>query len=151
MDYCRLPSGPTFQDTDPVNPHPADVSFPRPSALGQQLLADLHGCDPRTLDDVALVERVLREAADLAGATVIQGLFHAFKPQGVSGSLVISESHLAIHTWPEYGVASLDFFTCSATVDTAAALEHCRAAFRAVSVASRQVERGRPAPDSTDL
>jgi S-adenosylmethionine decarboxylase proenzyme len=133
--------------------HPSPLhNKTRPGALGQQLLADLHGCDPALLDDVALVESVLRQAAGLAGATIVQGLFHAFMPQGVSGSLVISESHLAIHTWPEYGVASLDFFTCSPTVDTAAALEHCRQAFRAARVASRQVERGRPDEEhATDL
>ncbi len=128
-----------------MKPVPRVPALPRPAALGQQLLADLHGCDPQLLNDVQRVEGILREAAGLAGATIVQGLFHAFMPQGVSGSLVISESHLAIHTWPEYGVASLDFFTCAPDVDTAAALEHCRRAFRAVSVHSQRLERGRPA------
>ncbi len=116
-------------------------------ALGRQVLADLHGCDPRLIDDVKRVESVLRMAAEVAGAKVIQGLFHRFKPQGVSGSLVLAESHLAIHTWPEHGVVSLDLFTCGGDVDPKAALDLCLREFCARSCHTTTLERGRPAPE----
>ena len=54
----------------------------------------------------------MRSAAEAAGATIVTATFHRFAPQGVSGVVVIAESHLSIHTWPEYGYAAVDFYTC---------------------------------------
>lgn len=86
-------------------------------ALGRNLIAELTGCPPDVLNDVVLIEGKLVAAARAARATVVSVSFHHFAPFGVSGVVVIQESHVAIHTWPEYGYAALDIFTCGQTVD----------------------------------
>lgn len=78
------------------------------------LLAEYHGCDQARLDDDGLVEQMMRRAAAAAGATIVAECFHRFSPQGVTGVVVVEESHLSIHTWPEHGYAAVDFFTCGA-------------------------------------
>jgi S-adenosylmethionine decarboxylase len=75
-------------------------------------LVEYHGCDPAILNDRDRVRLLLREAAEAAGATVVAEVFHPYAPHGVTGVIVIEESHLSVHTWPEYGYAASDFFTC---------------------------------------
>jgi S-adenosylmethionine decarboxylase proenzyme len=79
---------------------------------GQHLLAEYHGCRNTILDEKATIEALLNRAAEAAGATVVASVFHRFAPQGVSGVVVIEESHLSVHTWPEAGYAAVDFYTC---------------------------------------
>ncbi len=86
-------------------------------ALGRHILCEAYGCDPEVLNDRKVVEQIMVDAALLTGAEVREVAFHKFSPQGVSGVVVISESHLAIHTWPELGYAAIDVFTCGDTVD----------------------------------
>lgn len=88
--------------------------------VGTHLLVELHGCDRAVLDDKGRVETLLRSAARRAGATEVGVLFHTFAPQGVSGVVVVEESHLSIHTWPEHGYAAIDFFTCGECTPNAA-------------------------------
>jgi S-adenosylmethionine decarboxylase len=76
---------------------------------------DVSGCKPNLLNNLTFLKKLLVEAAERANATVLNVAFHHFTPQGVSGVVVISESHLSIHTWPEYGYAALDFYTCGDT------------------------------------
>ncbi len=78
----------------------------------RHLLVEYHGCNAALLDDVKGVEALMKVAAKAAGTTIVTSVFHPFAPQGVSGVVVIEESHLSIHTWPEHGYASVDFFTC---------------------------------------
>ena len=78
----------------------------------QHLLVEYHGCNPQMLDDLKGIEALMRLAAKAANTSIVASVFHPFTPQGVSGVVVIEESHLSIHTWPEYGYASVDFFTC---------------------------------------
>ena len=80
--------------------------------FGRHLLVELHGCDRAVLDDKATIASLMHEAAEAAGAKVVGRMFHTFCPQGVSGVVVIEESHLSIHTWPEHGYAAIDMFTC---------------------------------------
>jgi S-adenosylmethionine decarboxylase proenzyme len=110
-------------------------------ALGHHLLADLKGCDPSRLSDLACVREAMLEAARVSGATIITHTFHHFAPLGISGVVIVSESHLAIHTWPEHAFAAVDFFTCG-KVDAAKALEHLREAFRCARVETLEVCRG---------
>lgn len=91
---------------------PPAPPYAAPTALGYHLLIELHGCDLALLDSVPGVERILTQAADMAGATIVNSAFHHFSPYGVTGVLVIAESHIAAHTWPEYGYAAVDCFTC---------------------------------------
>ncbi len=80
--------------------------------LGTHLLVEYHGCDNALLNNLDALKNALTEAAQAAGATVVDTLFHRFCPQGSSGVVVIEESHLSIHTWPERGYAAIDFYTC---------------------------------------
>jgi S-adenosylmethionine decarboxylase proenzyme len=77
---------------------------------------ELKGCDKEVLNDVGFLREALLAAAGGAGATVLGESFHQFSPQGVSGVVIIAESHLCIHTWPEYGYAAADIFTCGNSV-----------------------------------
>ena len=79
---------------------------------GQHLLVEYTGCDVRVLDDLKRIKSLMNEAAVAAKTKVVASVFKPFHPQGVSGVVVIEESHLSIHTWPEHGYASVDFFTC---------------------------------------
>jgi len=80
--------------------------------LGRHWLAEYHGCALDLLDDEPRMQALLERAARAAGATVVASVFHRFAPQGVSGVVVIEESHLSVHTWPETGYAAVDFYTC---------------------------------------
>lgn len=78
---------------------------------GTHLIADLWSA--RDLDDIAAVDRALREAARAAGATLLNIDLHHFSPNGgISGVAVLAESHISIHTWPERGYAAVDIFMC---------------------------------------
>ena len=85
-------------------------------ALGTHILADFYGCSPAILSDATLIGNIMHEAAKRSEAAVVSENFHAFSPMGVSGVIIIKESHLTIHTWPEYGYAAVDLFTCSVTL-----------------------------------
>lgn len=82
------------------------------NTLGRHLLVEYHGCDSHVLNDATTIERLMIGAAKAAKATIVTSVFHPFSPQGVSGVVVVEESHLSIHTWPEHGYAAVDFFTC---------------------------------------
>jgi S-adenosylmethionine decarboxylase proenzyme len=90
------------------------------NTLGRHLLVEFHGCDSHTLNDVIAIERLMVGAAKAARATIVTSVFHPFSPQGVSGVVVVEESHLSIHTWPEHGYAAVDFFTCGESDPTLA-------------------------------
>lgn len=112
------------------------------NALGRHVLAEVHGCDFDLLNDVEKVEEVMVNAALEAGAEIREVVFHKFSPQGVSGVVVISESHLAIHTWPELGYAAVDVFTCGAKVNPWDACNYLAKGFGAKSVDARETRRG---------
>lgn len=80
--------------------------------LGQHLLVEYEGCERRVLNCPQAIEAAMREAAEAAAAAIVDTIFRRFSPQGVSGVVVVEESHLSIHTWPEYGYAAVDFYTC---------------------------------------
>ncbi len=87
----------------------------------------------------------MNEAAEISGATIVQSVFHMFSPHGVSGVVVVAESHLAIHTWPEYGYAAVDYFSCG-PVDSKAAIRYLQEQFGAEKVTTREIERGTLVP-----
>lgn len=93
------------------------------NALGRHLLVELHDCNREALNDLDLIREIMVKAAIDCGAVVLGDSFHRFSPQGVSGVVVIAESHLSVHTWPEYGYAAADIFTCGTTVDPQVAAE----------------------------
>lgn len=97
-----------------VTPHtPTVIERYGAQYLGTHLLVELWDCSSEALSDPEEVEAVLRRAASATGATIISGHFHHFGPNsGVTGVLVLSESHLSIHSWPELAYAALDVFVC---------------------------------------
>jgi S-adenosylmethionine decarboxylase len=92
-------------------------------ALGKHLLVELNNCDHKILNDINFIKEVMLAAANASGATILGESFHQFSPQGVSGVLIIAESHLTIHTWPEHGYAGADIFTCGTRVQPEKAAE----------------------------
>ena len=116
--------------------------------LGKHLIVELSDCDLAILDDVSAMEQHLNEAARISGATIVKSVFHRYNPQGVSGVVVIAESHLSLHTWPEYGYAAVDFFTCGDRVDPYKAHDYLKEKLQAKSSQIRELKRG--IPSSTD-
>jgi S-adenosylmethionine decarboxylase len=80
--------------------------------LGRHLIMEFYRCEGRLLDDVPSIRRIALGAAAAVGATVVGEAFHRFSPQGVSGTVVIAESHISVHTWPESAYVAVDIFTC---------------------------------------
>jgi S-adenosylmethionine decarboxylase len=92
-------------------------------ALGKHLLLELNDCNPKLLNDINFIREIMLAAANESGATVLGESFHQFSPQGVSGVILIAESHLSVHTWPEHGYAGADIFTCGTRVKPEKAAE----------------------------
>jgi S-adenosylmethionine decarboxylase proenzyme len=111
-------------------------------ALGRHLLCEYTGCDRELLNAPEHIRTALRAAVTRAGATPLHEVVHAFSPHGVTGVIVIAESHFAIHTWPEYGFAAVDLFTCGETVDPYKAFEYLGEALRAHQHSVVEVRRG---------
>ena len=119
---------------------PSIMFLPR----GQHLLADLSDIAPERLDDPHAIEQLLREAALSAGATILSSHFHHFGThQGVTGVVLLAESHISIHTWPESGFAALDIFMCG-NAHPEAALQLIRAGLAAGNSSHRAISRGGP-------
>jgi len=85
--------------------------------LAWHTLIDFHDCDLERMSDVEGVRRTMLEAIRDAGGTYVTDVFHQFSPHGLSGIVVIAESHVALHTWPEHGFAALDVFSCTLKLD----------------------------------
>jgi S-adenosylmethionine decarboxylase len=85
--------------------------------LGKHILAELYGCDFALLNDLEVLRPASLEAVRRSGATIMSHHFQTFEPQGVSGVIIIAESHLSFHTWPEHGYAAIDYFTCGDRID----------------------------------
>lgn len=112
------------------------------AALGRHIIVEYYDCSPDLLNDVTFIESCMESAARDAGATIINSTFHHFSPYGVSGVVVIQESHLAIHTWPEYGFASVDLFTCGGSVDPWLAYKILKEKFEAGHGSAMELSRG---------
>ena len=119
--------------------------------LGKHLIVELSDCDRAILDDASAMEQHLCEAARISGATIVRSVFHRYNPQGVSGVVVIAESHVSLHTWPEYGYAAVDFFTCGDRVDPYKAHDYLKEKLCAQSSDIRELKRGIPSPTDETL
>ena len=115
---------------------------PRLKTLGRHILIELYDCNTDTLKSVEKVRRSMVDAAKVAGCHVVKEVFHEFSPHGVSGVVVVSESHLAIHTWPEHGYAAVDIFTCGEVADPWNAYAFLEKALGAGRVSAMEARRG---------
>ena len=112
------------------------------NALGRHLLLELFDCDLDAINNVESVKSVLIEAAKRAQATIVDVVFHEFNPFGVSGVVVIAESHLSIHTWPEYRYAAVDIFSCGDILQPEIAASYLVEQFGAERTSVVEMQRG---------
>ena len=110
--------------------------------LGKHILAEYTGCKKEIISDTKTVEEIMLQAAEKSKVTIVEKCFHKFSPYGVSGVVIIAESHLAIHTWPEYNFAAVDFFTCNKDCNTDIALEYLKKQFSAEKYKVMKIKRG---------
>jgi len=111
-------------------------------ALGRHIVCELSGCRPTLLSDIHGIAAMMIAAAKAARATVMESAFYRFEPQGVSGTVILAESHISIHTWPEKGYAAMDFYTCGDHTDPWLACDHAAQALGATSVLTTELKRG---------
>jgi S-adenosylmethionine decarboxylase len=114
----------------------------RLNALGRHLLLELFDCDLDAINNVETVKGTLIEAAKRAQATIVDVVFHEFNPFGVSGVVVIAESHLSIHTWPEYRYAAVDIFSCGDILQPEIAAHYLVEQFGAERTSVVEMQRG---------
>lgn len=115
------------------------IHAPTASMQGLHLVADLQGCacEPGLLSDEAVLTQHLRRAVLAAGLTVVGEAFHRFpdngaQPGGVTGTVLLAESHVAMHTWPEFGVVTLDVYVCNYSADNTVRAEQLMEALLAL-------------------
>ena len=113
------------------------------NALGRHLLIDYYDCDAEILKEPGGIREILLRAVRRSGATIVTDNFHAFEPYGVSGVVVIAESHVTIHTWPEHAYAAVDVFTCGDTMRCETVQSEIQDALSAGRVSSHAIDRGR--------
>lgn len=112
-------------------------------ALGRQMTVEYYECDPLVLADQKIMEKVFLDAAEKSGAHVITSNFHSFEPQGISGVVIISESHFTVHAWPEHDYAAVDIFTCGENIDFDVAIRTLQEGMKAESaIVSSVMNRG---------
>ncbi len=111
-------------------------------ALARHLLLELKGCRHDRLNDLDFIRDALRDAALAAGATIIKDSFYQFAPYGISGVVIIAESHLSIHTWPEFDYAAVDIFTCGMSTNPEKAAGLMVQRLESKDAQLREVKRG---------
>lgn len=112
-------------------------------ALGQHLLVDFEDCDSMVSSTEKLRQIMLESAREIK-ATIVNSSFHEFNPHGLSGVVVIAESHLAVHTWPEHRAVCVDLFTCSDEMDPVSGIAFLFESFAAGRMTLQTLSRGRP-------
>ena len=108
---------------------------------GQHLLIEFRGCEGSVLNDSSALQALMERAVEAARATIVNSVFHTFAPQGVTGVVVVEESHFSVHTWPEHGYVAVDVYTCG-ECDPQLAREVLRVGLAATSVEWMLIERG---------
>ena|SRR5215210_2488099 len=121
---------------------PGKVGVASTKPLARHTLLELHGCNSELLQNADALKPTLMTAVRAGGGTIVTEVFHNFSPHGVSGVIVIAESHVAIHTWPEHGFAAVDIFSCSPALDQALIQQQITIALQAQRVEQRVFDRG---------
>ena len=119
-------------------------------ALGTHLLVELRDCNAEIIKDLKKVKNILVSAAKEARATIVDISFHEFNPFGISGMVIIAESHLSIHTWPEYAYAAVDIFTCGDIIKPEVAAAFLIEQFESKSPSIVELKRGILSPLSNE-
>ncbi len=111
-------------------------------AIGYHYIVEASGCDPEILKDSDRIKEIMFNAAKLGKMDVKTVYFYKFSPTGVSGILVVSESHLSIHTWPENRYAAIDVFICGKESEPEKALDFILNSLNSSYAHVTEVERG---------
>ena len=111
-------------------------------ALGTHILLEFHGCPPDFIKNSGRVEKLFLKAAEISKAHIVKTVFHHFNPHGVSGVVVISESHFAVHTWPEHQFVAIDLFSCSKDLQMDKAIDYLRKHLAPKAVSTLRLDRG---------
>ena len=119
--------------------------------LGCHLLLELKDCNSELLNDLSYIRRAMIETAQNVGATIVGESFHHFSPQGVTGILAIAESHISIHTWPEYGYAAADIFSCGTSFRPREAATNLADALECRSPEITEIKRGLAVQEAVGL
>ncbi len=110
--------------------------------MGRHVISELWGCNTEKLNNMKFIEETFVDAALRSGAEVREVAFHKFAPHGVSGVVIISESHLTIHSFPEHGYASIDVYTCGDRIDPNVAANYIAEALEADTRENVELPRG---------
>ncbi len=110
--------------------------------IGMHVILDLYECNPEILNDIDKIEQILTESAHISNATILDKHFRKFNPQGVTGVIVVSESHISIHTWPELGYAAVDVYTCGSHTLPVKASEYIIKALECKRPTITKIDRG---------
>lgn len=110
--------------------------------LGHQTTVDFYGCKSDQISSCKFIEETLLKAAKILNLTVVNTTIHSFSPIGVSGVIVIEESHIAIHTWPEHNYIAIDFFTCNNAYNLSEGIDWLKTKFQAKSISHKEIKRG---------
>ncbi len=111
-------------------------------SLGKHLICDFFDCDRDILNDINKLKEYLEQAVSISGAVIVSSEFHAFSPYGITGIIMIAEFHFSIHTWPEYGFAALDIFTCGEDINGKTALKYLEIRLQAQKIKVEEIFRG---------
>ena len=110
--------------------------------IGYQILIDLYECDYEKMEDLEYIKNMMKGLSKILGTTIKNEAFYKFSPYGISGVLIIAESHLAIHTWPEYKYAGIDLFTCAKKLNTKKAVEFLCQSLNVEKYEIKEISRG---------
>ena len=111
-------------------------------SLGYQTTVDFYDCDASVINSVVFITDILEKAANIMQLSVVNTTIHEFSPIGISGVIVIKESHIAIHTWPEHNYVALDFFTCNKSFDLDEGIQWIQQQFKAERLEKNSSQRG---------
>jgi len=111
-------------------------------SLGNHLIVEMYDCNEEFINNAQGIEEALVKAVEISGAKIVQSVVHQFNPHGISGVVVIEESHFSVHTWPEYGYCALDIFTCGDEIDYHSALQYLKEEFQARNLSVTEMKRG---------
>ena len=109
--------------------------------IGKHAIVDLSGCDPQIVRNHKLILDILKQATQIARVTIVGMQERCFTPEGYSAVLVLEESHLSVHTWPEHNYVSLDLYSCNLDTDFEAVEKFLVKKFKAQHVVSTLLDR----------
>jgi len=110
--------------------------------LGNHYLIDYYNCDKQILSIVSKIEKIMIDAGKIGNLHIVGQCFHQFKPFGVSGVLILKESHFTVHTWPEYNYASVDLYLCDTKLNVLNIVEYLDKMFVSENYEIKKIERG---------